>query len=77
MFKLDRQPETSDEICLILLHHNARVEYDFSINDFSIFGHTYPVDTGGKWNVHKAFRRYRGRLLNVLCAFDLRPVSTG
>ena len=33
-----------------------------------------PVDTGRKLNVYKTFRR---RLLNVLCTFTLRPVSTG
>ena len=27
-------------------------------------------------NVHKTFRRRRGRL-NVLCTFNLRPVATG
>ena len=37
----------------------------------------YPVDTGGKLNVHKTFRRRPGRLLNVLCTFNLPPVSTG
>ena len=36
-----------------------------------------PLDTGHKLNVHKAFRRCPGRLLNVLCAFNLRPVSRG
>ena len=36
-----------------------------------------PVDTGRKLNVHKMFRRRPGRLLNVLCTFSLRPVSTG
>ena len=36
-----------------------------------------PVDTGRKLNVHKTFRRCPGRLLNVLCTFNLRPVSTG
>ena len=35
------------------------------------------VDTGRKLNVHKTFRRRPARLLNVLCAFNLRPVSTG
>ena len=35
-----------------------------------------PVDTGRKLNVHKTFRRRLGRLLNVLCTFNLRPVST-
>ena len=38
-----------------------------------------PVDTGLKLNVHKTFRRRPGRpgrLLNVLCMFNLRPVAT-
>ena len=38
---------------------------------------TFPVNTGLKLNVHKTFRRCPERLLNVLCAFNLRPVSTG
>ena len=33
----------------------------------------YPVDTGRKLT----FRRCPGRLLNVICTFNLRPVSTG
>ena len=33
-----------------------------------------PVDTGRKLSAHKTFK---GRLLNVLCTFNLRPVSTG
>ena len=37
----------------------------------------FPVDIGRKFNVHKSFRRRPGRLLNVLCTFNLRPVSTG
>ena len=36
-----------------------------------------PVDTGRKLNVHKTFRRRPGRLVNVLCTFNLRPVSAG
>ena len=36
-----------------------------------------PADTGRKLNVHKTFRRRPRRLLNVLCMFNLRPVSTG
>ena len=35
----------------------------------------YPVDTERKLNVHKTFRGRPGRLLNVLCTFNLRPVS--
>ena len=37
----------------------------------------FPVDTGRKLNVRKTFRRHSRRLLNVLCRFNLRPVSTG
>ena len=37
----------------------------------------FPVDTGHKLNVHKTSRRRPGRLLNVLCTFNLRPVCTG
>ena len=36
-----------------------------------------PVDTGRKLKVHKTFRKRPRRLLNVLCTFNLRPVSTG
>ena len=39
--------------------------------------HVNPVDTGRKLNVHKTLRRRPGSLLNVLCTFKLRPVSTG
>ena len=34
-------------------------------------------DTGRTLNVHKTFGRRPGRLLNFLCTFNLRPVSTG
>ena len=37
----------------------------------------FPVDTGRKLNVHKTFRRRPGRLLNVLCTFNLCPVFAG
>ena len=43
--------------------------------DFDVLN--VPVDTGCKLNVHKTFRRRPARLLNVLCMFNLRPVSTG
>ena len=36
-----------------------------------------PVDIGRKLNVHKTFMKTPGRLLDVLCPFNLRPVSTG
>ena len=35
------------------------------------------VNIGGKLNVHKTFKRRPGRPLNVLCTFNLRPVSIG
>ena len=34
------------------------------------------VDTGRKLNVRKTFRRRPGCLLNILCTFNVRPVST-
>ena len=34
-----------------------------------------PVDTGRKMKVDKTFRRCPGRPLNVICTFDLRPLS--
>ena len=37
----------------------------------------YPLNTGRKSNVHKAFRGYPEHLLNLLCTFSLRPVSRG
>ena len=36
-----------------------------------------PRSTGRKLSIHKTFRRRPGRLLNVLCTFNLRPVSRG
>ena len=36
-----------------------------------------PIDTGRKLNVNKTFRRRPRRLLNVLCTFNLSPLSTG
>ena len=38
---------------------------------------TNPVETARKLNVHETLRRRPGRLLNVLCTFNLHPVSTG
>ena len=43
---------------------------------FSALDNFYPVDTGRKLNVHKTFRWRPRRHLNVLCTFNLRPVST-
>ena len=35
------------------------------------------LDTGSKLNVHKTLKTRPGRLLKVLCTFNLRPVSRG
>ena len=48
-----------------------------SLLDPSTVTGCYPVDTRRKLNVNKTFRRRPGHLLNVLCTFNLRPVSTG
>ena len=42
-----------------------------------LLSHCFPVDTVRKLNVHKTFRGRPGHLLNVLCTFNLCPVSTG
>ena len=42
-----------------------------------IFSYSNLVNTGRKLNVRKTFRRRLGHFLNVLCTFNLRPVSTG
>ena len=47
------------------------------INNFGTRNWPFPVDTGHKLKVYKTFRRLPRRLLNVLCTFNLRPVSTG
>ena len=36
-----------------------------------------PLNTGGKLNVHKTFRRRPKRFLNILCEFNLHLVSRG
>ena len=41
----------------------------------TVISEFYSLDTGRKLNVHKTFRRRPGRFLNVLCTFNLRPVS--
>ena len=46
------------------------------LNDFRANYMRSPVDTGRKLNVPRKFRRLPERLLNVLCKFNLRPLST-
>ena len=63
---------------------NQKLRHFWNSESFWITGlqllhytHRSPVDTGRQLNVHKTFRRRPGRPLNVLCTFNLRPVSTG
>ena len=53
----------------VFLRHSSQKLPDF------LHGVRIPLDTGRKLNVHKTFRRRSGRLLNVLCIFNLRPMS--
>ena len=50
-------------------------DHEFEINSKNV--QINPTDTGRKLNVHKTFRRRLGHFLNVLCTFNLRPVSMG
>ena len=43
---------------------------------FEIYNYGCTLDAKRKLNVHKTSRRRPGRLLNVLCTFNLRAVST-
>ena len=47
------------------------------VESFSSEAGANPAVTGRKFNVRKMFRRRPGRPMNVLCTFNLRPVSTG
>ena len=51
---------------------NSKPEDNIGVFKFSL---RITVDTGRKLNVHRTFRRRSGRVLNVLCTFNLRPVS--
>ena len=43
-------------------------------DQMSIISFNFPVDKGRRLNVHKTFRRCHGRLLNVLCTFNLHSL---
>ena len=63
-----------------MLHYfkkSGKLALPFSNDPFPNKSNTAdPVDTGRKLNLHKTFTRLPGRLLNVVCTFNLRPVST-
>ena len=71
-----------DSECSFIRDINTRIQVGANIS-FSVrsmtnkFDNLDPIDTRRKLNVHKKFRRRPGRLLNVLCTFNLRPVSRG
>ena len=65
MFIADLEQSVTDSSILIL--NFEQVSYVLVI----------PVVTGRKLNVHKTFRKRPGRLLNVLCTFNLHTVSAG
>ena len=50
---------------------------DIEFRDNTFLLTVCPLDTGCKLNVHKTFRGRPGRLLNVLCTFNLHPVFRG
>ena len=61
---------------LDIFHFSSRSAFGVLRTDY-LGVRVVPVDTGRKLDVHKTFRRRPGRLLNVLCTFNLRPLSTG
>ena len=56
-----------------ILSRNKRFEECYNVKYFK---ETKCLKSLQKLNVHKTFRRCPRRLLNVLCTFSLRPVST-
>ena len=52
------------------------ISENVKIQNFGEFRQS-PADTVPKLNVYKTFRRCPGRLLNVLCTFNLGTVSVG
>ena len=60
----------------IILWHRCSPVTLLSISEHLFIRTPFPVDRERKLNVHKTFRRRPGLLLNVLCTFNLRPLST-
>ena len=53
------------------------IVYNINIIHVNLKQNNIPRRYRRKLNVHKTFRRRPGRVLNVLCTFNLLPVSTG
>ena len=68
--------ETKNTVKLLGITIDNKLNFEEHISE-SCEKASIPADTGRKLNVHKTFRRSPGRLLNVLCRFNLRPVSMG
>ena len=73
-----------EQICQVHgIKHELRVCYEELLDDFNYTyrkGNSFddaPLDTGRQSNLHIIFRGRPGRLLNVLCTFNLCPVSRG
>ena len=64
----------SEPASTLTIYFSCLNSYGLMLN---IISTPFPLDTGRKLNVHQTFRRRPGRLLNVLCTFNLRPVSRG
>ena len=64
--------------CLNISRSQAQQYYFFYVEllSYQVRNLLSSVDTGRKLNVHTTFRRRPGSLVNVLCKFNLRPVST-
>ena len=54
-----------------LSFRNVLLHFKYIINTF------FKQARGRKFKLHKTFRRGVGRLVNVLCTFNLRSVSAG
>ena len=71
---MKKEPKFSATFDILILKHIIQMVPNHATHHKC---HSYPVDTGRKLNVYMTFKRRPGRLLNVLCTFNLRHVSTG
>ena len=60
-----------------LENHFKNIISKWEVTNNELISMPFPVDTARKLNVHKTFRRRPGRLLNVLCTFNLRLCLLG
>ena len=60
-----------------LENHFKNIISKWEVTNNELISMPFPEDTARKLNVHKTFRRRPGRLLNVLCTFNLRLCLLG